>query len=220
MTHLSHNCHILSFLLQIFTVSVLKKQTQNDRLGQKSELSSSSGLPVSGLVLTGGSLTLRPHTWWIFFFSVLMARGFIFKSRRFFSVSVDANRKKRFTRIWTLQKVLFSGTSSAPRFPEIKGRSSTSINTLYIWIRKTRRCGQRASVREGRGATSLTDFMHMQAAEPEREKDKKKKKMTRIFSSFFLPPLNLFSRPVTHEWGQSSEETERGRKKSRQPIWE
>lgn len=43
-----------------------------------------------------------------------------------------------------------------------------------------------AGARESRGATSLTDFMHMQAAEllaaaPEREKTKK---MTRIFSFF------------------------------------
>lgn len=55
-------------------------------------------------------------------------------------------------------------------------------------------------------ATSLTDFMHMQAAERlAAELKREKTKMTRAF----FPPLNLFSGPVTHEWGQR-ERTQRG----------
>jgi len=45
--------------------------------------------------------------------------------------------------------------------------------------------------------------------------NREKTKMTGI------SPVNPFSRPLTHEWGQRERKERRGRKKkSRQPIWE
>lgn len=63
-----------------------------------------------------------------------------------------------------------------------------------------------------REETSLTDFMHMQAAALLAAKLKREKtKMTWVFS----PPLNLFSRPVTHEWGQRERKQREDRESER-----